>query len=197
LLEGGVVGDETRAWWLAEGRATSTFDAHLRLGHLRDRLNTLLELPEYRLLWQGPYLDPLVALNNGTCGLFWRLPDSRRRLRPYITSQLAAVVTLLAVWPPERPVLVILYELETPAWARRLTDFPAARLVIAGRQAPVWLDDLPLATTLVLSRLERPDAEEMADQLPAEVRAADLRRLSPSRLVVQQGSVWGTVDVVG
>jgi hypothetical protein len=191
----GVVDAETWAWWLAEGRRTSNFDAHLRLGHLRERLSALLELPEYGVLWRGPYLDPLAALNDGVCGLFWRVPDPRRRLHPYLTSQLLALRTLLTVWPAKPPLVIILHEVEVGAWARQLAAFPGARVVVAGERATL-LSTLPRATTLVISRLkEAKDAEAIQERLP-EVSAADLRRLPPTRLLVQRGQVWGTVELV-
>jgi hypothetical protein len=181
---------------LAEGRRASTFDAHLRLGHLRARLSALLELPEYKMLWRSPYLDPLKAFSGETCGLFWRVPDPRRRLRPYITSQLLAVATLLATWPAERPVLIILHELEAGLWAHRLASFPAARVVLSSESVPA-LDRLPVVTSLVVSHLARADAGKLEGRLLAEVQPADLRRLPANRVVFQRGREWGTVDLEG
>jgi hypothetical protein len=192
----GALDEATQAWWLAEGRRASTFDAHLRLGHLRARLSALLELPEYKMLWRPPYLDPLQAFGGETCGLFWRAPDPRRRLRPYITSQLLAVATLLATWPAERPVLIILHELEAGPWAHRLASFPAARVVLSSESVPS-LDRLPAAMSLVVSHLARADAGKLEGRLLAEVQPADLRRLPANRVVFQRGREWGTVDLEG
>ncbi|MCP4995190.1 MAG: hypothetical protein GY934_15640, partial [Gammaproteobacteria bacterium] len=85
----GVLDDTVWDWWLSEGLETDVFDTNLRLAHLRDRLGALLELPEYSVLWQGPYLNPLTAASNAQ-SLLWRLPDPRNRLAVYITSQLLA-----------------------------------------------------------------------------------------------------------
>jgi hypothetical protein len=187
-----LLGAETWDWWLAEGRTAPNFDVHLRLGHLRDRLNALLALPEYGVLWQAPYLDPLGALSEGVGGLFWRLPDPRRRLRAYVTSQLLALVTLLAAWPVTRPVLVVLHELDAGPWARRLGTFPAARLVFAAERASSLA--APEPTARLVSRLDREGAEVMAPHLPG-VRAVDLRRLPPTRLVLRQERHIGTLDL--
>ncbi len=192
----GALDEATQAWWLAEGRRASTFDAHLRLGHLRARLSALLELPEYKMLWRPPYLDPLQAFSGETCGLFWRAPDPRRRLRPYITSQFLAVATLLAAWPAERPILIILHELEAGPWAHRLASFPAARVVLSSESVPA-LDRLPAATSLVVSHLARADVGKLEGRLLAEVQPAELRRLPANRVVFQRGREWGTVDLEG
>lgn len=192
----GLPDEETRAWWLNEGRHTPAFDAHLRLGHLRERLSGLLKLPEYGLLWRGPYLDPQAALQNGLLGLVWRAPDRRGRLRPYLSSQLAALSALLAARPADRPVLVILFEAAAGQWPVRLAAYPAARLLIAGERPP-RPDSLPPPDTLLVSRLDRDAAAELAARFPPQVRPSDLRRLPPGRLVVRQGEAWGTVDWAG
>jgi hypothetical protein len=190
-----VLGTELHAWWLAEGRRVSTFDAHLRLGHLRERLSALLALPEYGVLWRGPYLDPLAALNEGICGLLWRLPDPRRRLRPYLTSQLLALAGLLATWPAERnrPILIILHEVEAGAWTGHLAAQANARLIVS-RERIGSPATLPPVTTLLVSKLTRDDVGWLEPYLP-EIHATDLRRLPPSRLVVQRGRRWGTVEL--
>lgn len=194
MLLPGVLDETTQAWWLAEGRRAAAFDAHLRLGHLRSRLAVLLELPEYKMLWRPPYLDPLEALSGETCGLFWRVPDPRRRLRPYLTSQLLAVTSLLTAWPAEQPLLLILHELEAGPWAQRLAAFPAARLVLSSERVPD-LATLPAATALVVSPLDRADAETLHSRLPAEVQPVDLHRLPAERVLLQRGREWGTVDL--
>ena len=190
----GALEETTQAWWLAEGHRAPTFDAHLRLGHLRERLSSLLEQPEYKLLWRPPYLDPLQVLRNGANALIWRAPDARRRLRPYLTSQLLAVTTLLAGWPADRPVLIILHELNAGSWAHRLASFSPARLIISGERIPT-LDQLPAARSIVVSQLDREDAGKLEGRLPAEVRPADLRRLPAGRVIFQRGREWGTVDL--
>ncbi len=188
------LGAEIRNWWLAEGRRTANFDSHLRLGHLRERLSDLLELPEYKVLWRSPYLDPLAALSDGVSGLFWRLPDPRGRLRSYANSQLLALATLLIAWPAERPLLIILHELEAGDWVSQLAAFPGARLILANERA-TSLAALPEATLLV-SRLRTPeDAALIQAQLP-DVPAADLRRLPESRLLMRRGQDVGTLEIM-
>ncbi|GIK42104.1 MAG: hypothetical protein BroJett011_59370 [Chloroflexota bacterium] len=188
----GIVGEEMWQWWLTEGRQTSNFDVHLRLGHLRDRLSALLEIPEYRVLWQAPYLNPLAVLNEGG-SLLWRLPDPRRRLQPYITSQLLAITTLLSVWPAEQPIIVFLHELNAGSWIKRFRQLPMARLVLASEQM-LYPPMVTKQATLLLSRLDKKDAETMSEGLPG-VRTADLRRLPPRRLLFQRGEVMGTLDL--
>jgi hypothetical protein len=188
-----LLGDETWDWWLAEGRGAPNFDVHLRLGHLRDRLSALLALPEYGVLWQMPYLDPLAALADGVTGLIWRLPDPRRRLRAYVTSQFLALATLLAAWPSSRPALIVLHGQEAYAWAARLANFPAARLVCAARRATALPAGLP-PTTLLASRLEKEDAATLQARFFPGVRAADLRRLPERRHLFWRDGIFGTLD---
>jgi hypothetical protein len=181
------------AWWRAEGRATTRFDSHLRLAHLRDRLGALLALPEYSVLWRAPYLDPLAALTGGQ-SLIWRLPDPRRRLPAYITSQLLALSSLLTVWPEDQPpLLIFLHELNAGAWVERLRAFPGARVIVSTEHIKPWSTSLT-PSALLLSRLEREEAEQLRATLP-EVRATDLRRLPPNRLIFKQGSELCTVDI--
>jgi hypothetical protein len=189
-----IVGDEVWAWWQNEGRATSSLDAQMRLAHLRDRLGALLALPEYSVLWRAPYLD-LARLLAGEISLFWRLPDPRRRLRAYVTSQLLALTTLLTLWPEEQPPLVIfIHELAVAeAWLKRLATFTGARLVLASERLGGPLPVEPSAR--LLSCLERVDAEQMQASLPG-VRAMDLRRLPPGRALWQQGEALVTVDLI-
>jgi hypothetical protein len=187
-----ILTPEIWQWWRTEGRQTPKFDVHLRLGHLRDRLKALLELPEYRLLWRPPYLDPLTTLLDGG-SLLWRLPDPRRRLRAYLTSQLLALTTLLAAWPVEQPILLFLHEIEAGGWLERINTFPAARLVRSATAIPGQIL-AGEATSLLLSRLSAAEAERMEPQLPG-VRAADLRRLPPERLVLKRGQTIGTLDL--
>ncbi len=190
----GILDDEAWAWWLEKGRHTTSFDVHLRLAHLRDRLGALLDLPEYSVLWQGPYLNPLVAASSGQ-NLFWRLPDPRRRLSAYVTSQLLALTTLLTAWPADRPpLLLFLHELDIgSAWIERLRSFPNVRLVISTeRVIKLW----PKAHRggLLVSRLDDESAERVQAELP-DIKATDLRRLPPARLLLQQGSEVSTVEM--
>lgn len=194
LPEPGFLSDEVWAWWRTEGRTTSSFDMHLRLAHLRDRLGALLELPEYSVLWRAPYLDPLLAVRGGQ-SLFWRLPDPRRRLSAYITSQLLALTTLLTVWPEDQPPLpVFLHELQSAGmWLERLQSFSTARLILSSERVkplPAGLEP----TALLVSRLAAEDAAQLQADLP-DIRATDLRRLPPNRAVFKQGSDICTVDM--
>jgi hypothetical protein len=187
-----IVGQGMWAWWVNEGRKIPNFDVHLRLGHLRDRLTALAEIPEYRVLWQVPYLDPLAVLNDGL-SLLWRLPDPRKRLQPYITSQLLGITTLLSIWPANQPVLIVSHELNAGSWVKRLRALPMARVVLVSEQItnpPV----LSKQTSLLLSRLDREGAELMGQILG--IRAADLRRLPAKRLLLQRGEVLGTLDLI-
>jgi hypothetical protein len=192
-----MLGEPLWTWWNRTGRSASGFDAQLRLRQLQERLKALLELAEYRVLWQGPYLDPLAALRSGQ-SLIWRLPDPRRRLRLYIASQLAALVTALTAWPAGGgPVLVILHELKPEFFeesAARLSCLPAARVVSAARQPT----HRAVTGTLLLSRLDRAGTEwvwERAENLTG-LRAADLRRLAPGHLVCCLAGQWGALDLL-
>lgn len=193
----GVLDGAIWDWWLSEGRHTDIFDTNLRLAHLRDRLGALLELPEYSVLWQGPYLNPLTAAGNGQ-SLLWRLPDSRRRLSVYITSQLLALTTLLTVWPKEQtPLLVFLHELNIGHnWIELLQTFPNIRLVISTEQVvKLWPKSRRL-TGLLVSGLDEHSAAQIQTELPG-IRPTDLRRLPQTRLVLRRGSEIGTVDMLG
>lgn len=187
-----IVGQAMWTWWVNEGRKIPNFDVHLRLGHLRDRLTALADIPEYRVLWQAPYLDPLAVLNDGL-SLLWRLPDPRQRLQPYITSQLLGITTLLSIWPANRPVLIVLHELNAGLWVKRLRHLPMARLVLVSEQImnPPALNK---QTSLLLSRLDREGAKMMGQILG--IRAADLRRLPAKRLILQRADVMGTLDLI-
>lgn len=187
-----IVGQDLWTWWVNEGRKIPNFDVHLRLGHLRDRLTALAEIPEYRVLWQAPYLDPLAVLNDGI-SLLWRLPDPRQRLQPYITSQLLGITTLLSIWSANRPVLIVLHELNAGSWVKRLRALPMARVVLVSEQI-TNPPALSKHTSLLLSRLDREGAEMMGQILG--IRAADLRRLPAKRLLLQRGEVMGTLDLV-
>jgi hypothetical protein len=194
LPAGPIVGEAVWAWWLAEGRTTPNFDVHLRLGHLRERLKTLLERPEYSVLWRPPYLDPLAALTGGG-SLMWRLIDPRRQLQPYLASQLLALTTLLSVWPAAQPPLTIfLHELEAGEWAPRLSAFPTARLILSARRVPAQIVAADSASLLV-SRLAPDDAVTIQSRWSG-LSAADLRRLPPRRLVLQHGQELGTLDLL-
>jgi hypothetical protein len=175
-------------WWLSEGRQTPKFDLRLRLAHLRDRLNMLLVLPEYELLWQPPYFDPLLVADGKN--LFWRFPQVGGRLRPYVSSQLAAIATLLHVWPQTRPILVFVHELPLGRWARELRVSPALRLVVSGQRMQTTPER---SDTLLLSRLHKDDAQQLGAHLDG-IRAAGLRRLADTRLLVRRGSELGTID---
>lgn len=185
-----ALGEAGWHWWLAEGRRVPNFEAHVRLGHVRDRLNALLALPAYEMLWQPPYLDPRQA---GPVSLLWRLPDPRRQLRAYVSSQLLAISTLLAVWPQAQPLLIILHELPGfDSWCRRYLAHPAVRLVQAGTRLPEGgLEPEPV--TWLLSRLHRDDAGTMAARLDG-VGAADLRRLPDRRWLLRQGQAVATLE---
>ena len=188
-----LLGEDVWHWWLTEGRKTSNFDVHLRLGHLRDRLTALLDIPEYRVLWQSPYLNPLAVLTERV-SLLWRLPDQRGRLQPYVTSQLLAITSLLGVWSSPQPVLIFLHELNLGGWAKQLRSFPMARLVLSTERLPL---SPPIArpSALLLSRLAKEDAEAIQKQVP-DVRVSDLRRLLPRRLLLRRGQSIGTLDLV-
>jgi|GEM_PF-6509872 len=189
-----ILTDEIWKWWRIEGRNTTSFNTHLRLAHLRDRLGALLDLPEYSVLWRAPYLDPRVITTSNR-SLIWRLPDPRRRLSAYITSQLLALNTLLTIWPEDQPpLLVFLHELNAGVWIERLQAFPAARVIVSAKHIkpePITLS----STSLLLSCLNREEAEQMEATLPG-IRATDLRRLPPNRLVFKQGENIGTVDIM-
>jgi hypothetical protein len=185
-----ALGEAGWTWWLAEGRSVPNFEAHVRLGHVRDRLNALLALPAYEMLWQPPYLDPRQA---DQVSLLWRLPDPRRRLRAYVTSQLLAISTLLAVWPEAQPLLIILHELPGLAgWCRRYLTHPAVRLVQAGTRLPEGGLE-PEPATWLMSRLHRDDAGTMAARLDG-IGAADLRRLPDGRWLLRQGQAVATLE---
>jgi hypothetical protein len=194
LEAGKVLPAEIWQWWWTGGRQTPKFDVHLRLGHLRDRLKMLLELPEYRVLWRPPYLDPLAHLPDGG-SLLWRLPDPRQRLRAFVTSQLLALTTLLAAWPAgQAPLLIFLHELEAGAWLKRINDSSTGRLIRSATALPQQILS-GKSTSLLLSRLSGPEAERIEPELPG-VRAADLRRLPSERLVLKRGQALGTLDLI-
>lgn len=193
LSERDILSDEIWNWWRIEGRTTSSFDMHLRLAHLRDRLSTLLELPEYSVLWRSPYLDPLSTVMGGQ-SLFWRLPDPRRRLPAYITSQLLALTTLLTVWPEDQPLLLFLHELRgAGAWVERLQSFSTLRLVVSAEGVKPWSGSMQ-PTSLLLSRLPIEEADQMQADLP-DIQATDLRRLPPNRAIFSRGDDICTVDL--
>lgn len=178
-------------WWRQHGRTARNADVHLRLAHLRNRLTTLLGLPEYQVLWRAPYLDTASALDAHTA-LFWRLPDRTGRDKPYITSLYPSLATALETRTEQTPALVFFYNLDPGLWAERLVKNPAVRLVLAAETTA----SLPKASspqTLIVSRLNKADAECLCPRLPG-LRQADLRRLPDNRLVVQQGEHLGTVD---
>jgi len=186
-----ILGEALWRWWLAQGRKTPSFDVHLRLGNLRDRLTALLEIPEYGVLWQAPYLDPLIVRDQGL-SLIWRLPDPRRRLQPYISSQLLGITALLSVWPANRPVVIVLHELEARGWVKRLSQFPMARIIVVSPQVKTP----PIrgkTSSLLISRLSREDAERIGPIL--KLRPADLRRLPPQRLLLQHDQSLGTFEM--
>jgi len=196
LAHAEVLDEAMWQWWLDEGRQTPKFDLRLRLGHLRDRLNMLLALPEYEMLWQPPYFDPPAAAQ-GQC-LFWRFGHMQARLQPYISSQLAAIATLLHVWPRQAgPVLVFAHELPLGRWANLLRSSAALRLVVSGQRMHTAPDG---TQTLLLSRLHQEDAQKLqahlaSDIRAADIRAADLRRLAEARLLVRRGDELGTVEI--
>ncbi|MCB0190364.1 MAG: hypothetical protein KDJ65_00320 [Anaerolineae bacterium] len=186
----GLLDDDLWDWWQREGRLTSTFDMHLRLAHLRDRLNALLDLPEYSVLWRGPYLEPLAALGNGQ-SLFWRLPDPRRRLPAYIISQLLALNTLLTAWSEVHAPVIFLHELQTEGWLERLTAFPNVRLVLSSARAKTKPGSAQ-PSSLLLSRLDEVPA--WVQQSLPDIRPTDLKRLPPNRLLLKCKGELCTVD---
>jgi hypothetical protein len=112
------------------------------------------------------------------------------RLRPYVSSQLAAIATLLHVWPQTRPILVFVHELPLGRWARELRVSPALRLVVSGQRMQTTPER---SDTLLLSRLHKDDAQQLGAHLDG-IRAAGLRRLADTRLLVRRGSELGTID---
>jgi hypothetical protein len=184
-----LLGPEIWRWWLTQGRTTSNFDTHLRLAHLRERLHTLLDLPEYRVLWRAPYLEVLEAMNTGK-SLIWRLPDRRKRLRGYVTSQLLAIATLMATRSETTPIVIVLHEVAVESWVRVLTGFPGVRLLVSGQQ----VGDRAVEGTLLLSRLQRDDAERIHATLTG-IRASDLRRLPDRRLIMWTKNGAATLDI--
>lgn len=187
----GLLDDDLWGWWQGEGRLTSSFDMHLRLAHLRDRLNALLDLPEYSVLWRGPYLEPLTALGSGQ-SLFWRLPDPRRRLSAYIISQLLALNTLLTAWSEAHTPLIFLHELQAEGWLERLTAFPNARLVLSSARTKAKSGSAQ-PSSLLLSRLDEVPA--WVQQSLPDIRPTDLKRLPPERLVLKRGDNICTLDM--
>jgi len=192
-----VVSDEVRHWWQTQGRHTSGLDVQMRLAHLRERLQALLTLPEYRVLWQAPYLDP-ITVAEGSC-LFWRIPDRRHRLQPFLTAQLLATGSLLTVWPePTRPLLIVLHEVTVPpAWLSHLHTFPAARLIIASEasEASDTARPTPLpSSAYLLSRLDPASAARLANEL-LDIPTTDLTRLPLERAVLQVGANVATVEI--
>ncbi|MFQ5578555.1 MAG: hypothetical protein ACE5G8_16375 [Anaerolineae bacterium] len=187
-----ILGSELWDWWLAEGRPTPNFDVHLRLGHLRDRLKSLLKRPEYSVLWQAPYQDPLAELGQGKA-FFWRLPDRRGRAGDYVASQFLALAALLRAWEGPQPVLIILHEMQVGPWAEYLSRSPAVRLILAAQQMAT-LPQRPRPVTMLVSRLAKGDTEKMAPRLPG-LHAADLRRLPLDRLIMRRGEYLGTATI--
>jgi hypothetical protein len=145
-------------------------------------------------LWQAPYLDPLAALSDGTRGLLWRVPDPSGRLRAYVTSQLLALVALLAAWPSDRPLLVFLHQLDAGGWIEWLTRFKATRLVLAAERLTSLPPD-PAPRAALVSRLDREDVALVQPELFPDVRPADLRRLPDKRQLFWQDGKFCTVDV--
>jgi hypothetical protein len=187
----GLLDDDLWDWWQREGRLTSSFDMHLRLAHLRDRLNALLDLPEYSVLWRGPYLEPLAALGSGQ-SLFWRLPDPRRRLSTYIISQLLALNTLLTAWNEAHAPVIFLHELQVEGWLERLTAFPNARLVLSSAREKAKPGSAQ-PSSLLLSRLDEVPA--WVQQSLPDIRPTDLKRLPQERLVLKRGDNICTLDM--
>lgn len=187
----GLLDDDIWTWWQVEGRLTSSFDMHLRLAHLRDRLGALLDLPEYSVLWRGPYLDPLLAITAGK-SLFWRLPNPRRRLSPYIASQLLALNTLVTAWSEEPPLLVVLHELQGGSWVERLASFSNIRLILSAERPDTKLSPIP-PTSLLLSRLE--ETPTWLQQTLPGIRPTELKRLPANRLVLKRAGEICTLDM--
>jgi len=192
-----ILSDEVRHWWQTQGRQTSGLDVQMRLAHLRERLQALLALPEYRVLWQAPYLDP-ISVAEGSC-LFWRIPDRRHRLQPFLTAQLLATSSLLTVWPePSQPLLIVLHEVTVPpAWLSHLHTFPAARLIVSSEasEASDTARPTPLpSSAYLLSRLDPASAARLANEVP-DIPASDLTRLPLDRAVLKVGEQVATVEI--
>jgi hypothetical protein len=187
-----LLAPEIYQWWLAQGRTTPDFDVRLRLGHFRDHLDRLLALPEYYLLWQAPYLDPAVVLQD-KLSLIWRVPAADGRHGPLLYSQLLALMTLLQTKTDTRPVLLACHALPPLHWLKSLSQFPAVRLVIAAHHLRRSAD-LPRPVTLAVSRVGQSEAAFFAHHLPT-VRAADLQRLPTGRFVVRRGQALTTIDI--
>ena len=181
------------AWWQSPGQQTPNFDVHLRLGHLRERLSSLLELPEYSVLWKAPYLALPDAFETRRA-LFWRLTGQKGHRSLYISSLLMSLEVALSVYRrKKKPVLLFIHNLDTGLWAERLHQFQATRLFLSGEQWGVF-PALPRPQTLIVSRLNKDDAEKLYPKLTG-TRAADLRRLPPGRLIVRRGRHLGTATM--
>ena len=187
-----LLGTDIWHWWQAEGRFAPAFDVQGRLGHLRQRLAGLLQLPEYRVLWRAPYLSPEEPLR-ASQSLIWRFSAGRRRLHPFAQGQLLALTNMLLTQrAAPQPTLVVFHGYHPVQWVESIRQVPSARLLLAGHSAT----DLPAlpteATTRIISRLGREDAQQI--QVP-DVRPSDLRRLPVGRLIVQQGHQVSTVTL--
>jgi hypothetical protein len=187
----GLLDEALWGWWQSQGQMTTSFDMHLRLAHLRDRLSALLDLPEYSVLWRGPYLDPMAALGSGQ-SLFWRLPDPRRRLSAYVISQLLALNTLLTAWTETNTPVIFLHELRVGDWLERLVAFPNARLILSEARPPANPNSVQ-PSSLLLSRMD--EVPVWLQQPLPEIRQTDLKRLPPDRLLFKCGEELCTVDL--
>ena len=95
---------------------------------------------------------------------------------------------------PCEQTCIVMHELDAGEWIDALQGFGAARLIVASRQAS-RLPARGLPATLLVSRLDKGDAETVQTRFFPGVRAADLRRLPETRLLFWQNKTFATVEM--